>query len=125
MLFDSDIIIWGFRDNLKAQKAITSDPEISISAVTYIEVIHGLKNKEHLQKWKSLISKLNIQVLPINETISQKAMFWSQEFTLSHGLELADCLIAATADAHGLTLYTGNNKDYRYIPGLILKIFKE
>jgi len=125
MLFDSDIIIWSLRDNDKAQTAIISDPEIAISAVTYIEVIRGLKNKERLQKWKSLISELHIRVFPLNETISAKAMFWSEEYTLSHGLELADALIAATANTHGLTLFTGNDKDYRYISGLKLKIFKE
>jgi hypothetical protein len=125
MLFDSDIIIWSLRGHQKAQIALEEAPEKAISAVTYIEVIRGLKNKERLQKWKSLLSELKIRVIPIDETISARAMYWSEEFTLSHGLELADALIAATADTHGLTLFTANAKDYRYLPGLSLKIFKE
>ena len=124
MLFDSDIIIWALRDNTKAQEAIYNDPKMAISAVTYIEIIRGLKNKERLQKWKSLLNELRIEVIPIDPSISNKAMFWSEEFTLSHGLELADALIAATADIRGLTLYTGNSKDYHFLPGLNLKTFK-
>ena len=125
MLFDSDIIIWALRGHGKAQAILEEHERRTISAVTYIEVVRGLKNKERLQAWKSLIKALEIDILPINEGISTKAMYWSEEFSLSHGLELADALIAATADTHGLTLITGNIKDYQFLPSLSLKAFKE
>ncbi len=125
MLFDSDIIIWSLRGHHRAQTLLKESPNKSISAVTYIEIVRGLRNKELLQSWKSLVSELEIKIIPINEAISTKAMHWSEEFALSHGLELADALIAATADTQGLSLVTGNTKDYRFLPGLIIKTFKE
>lgn len=125
MLFDSDIIIWALRGHANAQKAIQSTSHRAISAVTYIEVVRGLKNKLLLQSWKSFIHELDFEIIPINAAISHKAMLLCEEFSLSHGLELADALIAATADNHGLTLYTANIKHYRYIPNLVVQQFKE
>ena len=124
MLFDSDIIIWSLRGNPKAQSILKRDLHRCISAVTYIEVIRGLKTKERMQWWKSLISELGIKIIPMDETISTKAMFWSEEFALSHSLELADALIAATADTRGLLLLTGNVKDYKFLSGLNVEAFK-
>ena len=124
MLFDSDVIIWSLRGNPKAQSSLKEDVQRCISAVTYIEVIRGLKTKERMQWWKSLISELGIKIIPMDETISTKAMFWSEEFALSHSLELADALIAATADTRGLLLLTGNIKDYKFLPGLNVEAFK-
>ena len=51
-------------------------------------------------------------------------MFWMDEYALSHGLEIPDALIAATAEIHGLVLITGNIADYRFLPGLHLRVFK-
>ena len=118
MLFDSDVIIWSMRGNHKAQSSLKEDVYRCISTVTYIEVIRGLKTKERMQWWKSLVSELEIKIIPMDETISTKAMFWSEEFALSHSLELADSLIAATADTRGLLLLTSNVKDYKFLPGL-------
>jgi predicted nucleic acid-binding protein len=39
-------------------------------------------------------------------------------FFLSHGLLIADALIAATALELGLTLYTPNVRDFQLIPAL-------
>jgi predicted nucleic acid-binding protein len=41
-----------------------------------------------------------------------------QTFTLSHGLEIPDALIAATALELSLPLYTLNDRHFRMIPGL-------
>jgi predicted nucleic acid-binding protein len=43
---------------------------------------------------------------------------------LSHSLELADALIAATALNSGLPLLTANDKHYRMIDGLNLHVFR-
>ena len=41
-------------------------------------------------------------------------------FRLSHGLKIPDALIGAMAITHALELYTYNQKDFRYMPGLRL-----
>jgi len=41
-----------------------------------------------------------------------------RQYRLSHGLLLADAMIAATALTHNETLYTKNRRHFRMIPGL-------
>ncbi|NOS87262.1 MAG: PIN domain-containing protein [Methylococcaceae bacterium] len=43
-----------------------------------------------------------------------------RQYSLSHGLRLADALIAATVLVYGLELLTINQKDFRFIPELVL-----
>lgn len=43
---------------------------------------------------------------------------------LTHGLQLADALITATALEHGLVLLSGNKKHFAKLPGLDLEVFK-
>jgi predicted nucleic acid-binding protein len=45
-------------------------------------------------------------------------------YVLSHGLQLGDALIAATALEHGLTLLSGNVKHFAKLPHLSLEAFK-
>ena len=125
MLFDSDVIIWGLRGLRRAQLIIDAAPHRFISVVTYMEVCQGLKNKEEALQWKSFLSEINFKLLPIDEAISNKAMYLMEEFCLSHGLTIPDAFIAATANVHGLPLITGNVKDYKFLPGLSIKSFKE
>ena len=43
-----------------------------------------------------------------------------RKYRLSHGLLIADALIAATAISRGLAFATKNRRDYRFINGLKL-----
>ena len=52
------------------------------------------------------------------------AAFLVEQHTLSHSLQLADALIAATALETGLQLVTANDRHYRCIEGLEFKIFR-
>jgi len=124
VLFDTDVLIWHLRGNSRAKNLIENTPSKAISAITYMEVVQGLRNKEEARRWKSLLSDSDISVIPIEERISSRAMFWMDEFALSHGLEIPDALIAATADVQGLIFMTGNTHDYRFLPGLNLKTLK-
>ena len=46
-----------------------------------------------------------------------------ESLTLSHGLQMGDALIAATALEQWLTLLTGNVKYFRAVGGLQLEAF--
>lgn len=124
MLIDTDVIIWHLRGNARADHFIKEASSRAISAITYMEVVQGLHNKEEARRWKSFLNSFDINILPLEERVSAKAMFWMDEFALSHGLEIPDALIAASAETHGLVLATGNSADYRFLPGLSLKAFK-
>ena len=124
MLIDTDVLIWYLRGEKKAAALIDHIGSFEVSAVSYMEILHGLRDKTELRAWKEYIKARGIQVLLIDHEITAKALYWTEEYALSHGLRLADALIAATADVYGKELLTGNTADYRFIPGLSLKPFR-
>lgn len=124
MLIDTDVLIWYLRGEKKATALIDHMGSFEVSAVSYIEILHGLRNKDELRSWKEYIKAKGVQVILIDHDITTKAIYWTEEYGLSHGLRLADALIAATADVYGKELLTGNTTDYRFIPGLALKGFR-
>jgi predicted nucleic acid-binding protein len=63
---------------------------------------------------------LRFQVLKLNEPVSDKAVDLLLQYRLSHGLLIADALIAATAISLSVPLVSKNQRDYRFIDGLNL-----
>lgn len=64
------------------------------------------------------------KILPISEPVSTRATHYIEEYTMSHALELADALIAATAVEYSETLATANVKHFRCVKELDLKPFR-
>ena len=124
MLIDTDVLIWYLRGNDLAKSAIKNIPQPAISSVTHMEILEGLRNKTELKSWKSFLKNYNFHHIPIDAEITTRAVYWIEEFCLSHKLRMADALIAATADAYGLNLLTGNYDDYKFLPGLAIKTFR-
>jgi Predicted nucleic acid-binding protein, contains PIN domain len=124
MIFDTDVLIWALRGNPKAAKAIDDCEERFISAITYMELIQGARNKVEQKTIKDFLSALDFQTLPINENISLRATVFMEEFCLKSGMGLADALIFATANEYTMTLCSANKKHYREIPSLMTKEFR-
>ena len=122
-LVDTDVFIWYLRGNEKAKKLFHSI-DFCISSVTYMELIQGMRNKQELQLLQKMINAWGIKVVYIDEDISAKALFYMEEYFLSHTMELADSLIGATCTKHGLTLITANDKHYRTLNDLEMEIFR-
>ncbi len=116
-------MIWYLRGNEKARKLLHSI-DFYISAVTYMELLQGMRNKQELKRFQKMINTWNIKVVYIDEEISAKALFYMEEYFLSHSMELADSLIGATCTRHGLTLITANDKHYRTLKDLDIEIFR-
>ena len=124
MIFDTDVIIWYLRGNKKAKEILETNIPFSISVVTYMELLQGMKDKEETRIFQRQLQNWNIDIIQIDKEISSRAMFYVQEYTLSHSMMLADALIAATVVQRGETLITANDKHYSYIPTLDCKKFK-
>ena len=73
---------------------------------------------ENLQALVSFLR--SFQILMISEPISRGALKLLQQYRLSHGLLIADALIAATALSLNCPLASRNQRDYRFITGLTL-----
>ena len=118
MLIDTDIIIFYMRGNEKAKKLISQSIGFHISAVTYMELVQGMRNKNELLTLRKALRQWNTDIIYIDHEITSKAMFYVEQHYLSHSVELADALIAATSVSSGIPLITGNYKHYRMIKDL-------
>jgi hypothetical protein len=82
-----------------------------------------MQNKQELKELRNAIRDWNVKILYITEEISIKAMFYVERHYLSHSLQLADSMIAATAIVNGMPLCTANNKHYKIISQLDINKF--
>lgn len=67
-IFDTDVMIWAFRGNVKALDAI-DDSERPISAVTYVELLQGVRSKNETLSKKRFPSTLAFAILPVTKEI--------------------------------------------------------
>ena len=124
MLFDTDVLIWALRGSKKAAKEIDGAESRFISAVNYMELMQGARNKREQIMLKQFLNELDFVVLPITETISHRATIFIEEHALRSGIQLADALVFATACEHSLTLCSANDKHFRCIGSLVSKVFR-
>ena len=123
-LLDTDVLIWYLRGNQNAYDLIHSIGEFAISAVTYMELVQGMRNKEELRNLKKALKQWRVKTIYMDTEISALALFYVEEYFLSHSMQLADALIGATCATHGMTLYTANDKHYKIIKDLDIFIFR-
>jgi len=123
LIVDTDVLIWYLRGNSNAKKVVEGNLPFSISVVTYMELIQGMKDKTEFRRLQKQIRTWNTEVLHIDQEISTRAVFYVQEYFLSHSMQMADGLIAATALCMSDILLTANVRHYSYIPGIEVKKF--
>lgn len=124
MLVDTDVLIWHLRGYSSATITLDNIDSLTISAATYLEILQGVNSKAELVAIKKMLERRDALILPITENISQKAIDLLESFALSHGLQMGDALIAATALENKLTLLTGNVKHFKPIPLLRVEKFE-
>jgi predicted nucleic acid-binding protein len=123
LIIDTDVLIWYLRGNTKAKEIVENNIPFSISVVTYMEIIQGMKNKEEFKLFQKQMLRWNTKIIQIDQEISSRAMFYVQEYSLSHSMMLADGLIAATVVQNSEILLTANDKHYKFIPTIECKNF--
>jgi predicted nucleic acid-binding protein len=124
MLVDTDVLIWNLRGEPSAANRLDRERGFAISAVTYMELTQGVRDKNELSVLRRALRFWSSDILHVDSAISARAMFLVEEHALSDSLQLADALIAATALEYGLPLLTGNVKHYRPIDGLVTETFR-
>jgi len=118
---DTDILIdagRGVKEAIDYLQELERSTGLAVSVVTQMELIVGCRNKTELQALEQFLRRFRI--LKIDETISDKAVELLQRYRLSHGLLIADALIAATALSWDCPLASKNQRDYRFITDLDL-----
>ena len=124
VLVDSDVLIWTLRGNARALAHLQGLPDWHISAVSYMELAQGCRNKTELKAMQKAFKSASSDVLPITVGISEMACQLVEKYALSYSLYMADALIAATAISYSLPLLTGNNKHFAAVPRLEVEVFR-
>ena len=124
MIFDTDILIWLQRGNTKAAKLIEGAEERIISTQTYMELFQPATSKSQHKIIRGFLREYSFAILPFSENIGHRAAIYIEEYTLSSGLRSGDAIIAASAVENNLVLSTSNNKHFKLIRDLQLKVFK-
>ena len=124
MIFDTDVLIWALRGNLRAARAIDDAPDRALSTVSLMELLQGARNKLEARQLQQSLRGLGFQILPLSEPIGAAATTLISQHSGSHGLQVADALIAASALESGDDFCTGNAKHFRPIRGLSLVAFR-
>ncbi len=113
ILLDSDVIIAWLRGYQPVSDTILDLLEnghgLLWTPVSIAEIFAGARKSE-IAKLETLFQIL--ETLPVTESIGKKAGHYLQKYTKSHGLEMGDALIAASASMAGLSLWTINKKHY-------------
>ncbi|WP_039896111.1 type II toxin-antitoxin system VapC family toxin [Lyngbya sp. PCC 8106] len=121
ILIDTDILIDVARSVNTAIERLNLETQTAsqtISIITQMELMIGCRNKTELQHLKRFLQRY--EVIPVDETISNKARKLLEEYYLSHGLLIPDGFIAATALVREIPLLSKNQRDYRFISQLNL-----
>jgi predicted nucleic acid-binding protein len=123
LIIDTDVLIWELRGNAKAKKIIHQNIPFSISVITYMEIVQGMRNKSELSSFIKQLTKWEVTIIQISKDISTRAMIYVEEYFLSNSMELAHALIAATCVNNSEILLTANEKHYKHIPTMQMKKF--
>jgi predicted nucleic acid-binding protein len=112
-LLDSDILIDFLRGHPEAWSLLDSLRMLGevplVSTVSVAEILAGARHGEE-EATEQLLSVL--EKIPVSESIARSAGRFLWLYRRSHGIELGDALVAATALAAGATLITRNVKHY-------------
>ena len=121
IIVDTDILIDAGRnvsEALSCLQQIEQRLPAAVSSVTQMELIIGCRNKNELGSLEQFLERFHI--IRLNDQISDTTIDLLKRYRLSHGLLIADALIAATAITSDLSFVSKNQRDYRFLEDLQL-----
>ncbi|MEE3314267.1 MAG: type II toxin-antitoxin system VapC family toxin [Treponema sp.] len=128
-LIDTDTIIFALRGDsgVLAKFEENKNLPISISMITYAELVFGAKRSQNEQKNMIKVNHIR-DIYPIEElnegVMEVFADIKAKMFDKGIRIEDMDLLIAATAIYNELTLVTNNTKHFENIPNLKIENWK-
>ncbi len=117
ILIDTDVMVDFLRGNPKAVALVnTHSAEIILSSIVVAELYAGVRGDQELQALDSLMSLFRI--IPVSPELAREGGLFKNKYAKSHGVGLADAIIAASAKAEHAELKTLNTKHYPMFKGL-------
>lgn len=119
LVVDTDVLIDYLRDRPPAVQFLEgTDRPLAVSAVTVAELYVGVRDGEERQRLDAFVSAF--QVLGLDRQAAVVAGLWRRQYGPSHGMGLADALIAASVEAAGATLVTLNRRHFPMLPQVLV-----
>lgn len=123
-LIDTDIMIDFFRERSGSVNFLRNAPiPVYLSVISIGELYAGVRDGRERGILEKTLAAFDI--LPVDFETAKKGGLFRRDYGKSHGVGLADALIAATAVTHGLTLVTLNKKHYPMMSGAITVPYKK
>lgn len=111
ILVDTDVLVDFLRGHEKAVAFVTEfSSKIILSPIVVAELYAGVKGDAELTILENFISLF--RVVPLTAEIAKIGGLYKRDFGKSHGVGLADAILAATADTERADLKTLNVKHY-------------
>ena len=118
-MIDTDVLIEYLRGSDRAAKFLEGlEGALIISAISVAELFSGVKGSEEMDALDQFMQAF--QTIPIDDRLARQAGLIRQEYHPSHGVGLADALIAATALEEGAELFTFNRRHYPMVKDVSL-----
>lgn len=116
-LLDTDVLIDFLRGYDKAVDFVTANShKIILSSIVVAELYAGVKGAAELTALDNFISLFT--VIPVTSEIARVGGLFKRDYAKSHGVGLADSIIAATCESKNAVLKTLNVKHYPMMKGL-------
>ena len=117
LLVDTDVLVDFLRGYGKAVAFINRhSARIVLSSIVVAELYAGVKGDAEESALDSFISLF--RVLPVTANVAKTGGLYKRDYNKSHGVGLADAILAATAEAKNANLKTLNVKHYPMLKGL-------
>jgi predicted nucleic acid-binding protein len=128
-VIDTSILIDAERNRLDIKKAIREKETESffLSVISASELLHGVHRAKDIAirtRRSAFVEEIlnRFPLLPIDCTVARiHAELWAELEKKGTIIGAHDLWIAATAIAHGLSIATGNLREFRRVPGLIVE----
>ncbi|HEY9866807.1 MAG TPA: type II toxin-antitoxin system VapC family toxin [Candidatus Obscuribacterales bacterium] len=119
LLIDTDVLIDYLRANSQSIDFLENLTQLLlISSITVAELYAGVREGKERTALNNFISVF--EVVPIDEKIAILGGLYRRDYGKSHGVGLADALIAATANIKQAKLVTLNQKHFPMLTDLII-----
>jgi len=117
ILVDTDVLVDLFRGYKQAADYITTYfPQIILSSIVVAELYAGVRGSAEQTALGHFFALS--RVIPVSSEIARIGGLYKSVYGKSHGIGLADAIIAATAETEKAELITLNTKHYPMIKGL-------
>jgi predicted nucleic acid-binding protein len=117
ILLDTDVLVDFLRGHKQAVAFVNKNADrIVLSAIVVAELYSGVKGDAEEAALGDLISLF--RVVDVTSEIARAGGLLRRDYGTSHGVGLADALLAATAASGGAEFATLNTRHYPMIKGL-------